>query len=231
MQWRPVIEPSAHDASKYFRRRQKTRWQPYGGIDRKLCVSMPDAAAGSPSALLQEIRRNTEEDESDEEEVDVDIETVEANEIEDETTTPEVSKKEAPFCDGEVPTAFILAIAEMHNGDPALSLKRWMKSEGRLSAVNVVAGRVQDVHNSISAVRRSLMINALAEIGSPVQMICSQEPSQQALGCEVCDAIVLKRWKIEPEPTGTNEAAEKMFIDVLKKKMIVIYFNSRNFYA
>jgi len=24
MQWRPVIEPSAHDASKYFRLRQKT---------------------------------------------------------------------------------------------------------------------------------------------------------------------------------------------------------------
>jgi hypothetical protein len=112
-------------------------------------------------------------------------------------------------------------MAEMHNDDQALSLKPWMKSEGRLSAVNVVAGRAQDVHNSISAVRRSLMINALAEIGSPVQMICSQEPSQQALGCEVCDAIVLKRWKIEPEPTGTNEAAEKMFIDVLKKKMIV----------
>jgi hypothetical protein len=57
----------------------KLGWQPYGDIDRKLCDFMPDAAAGSPSALLQEIRRNTEEDESDEEEVDVDIETVEAN--------------------------------------------------------------------------------------------------------------------------------------------------------
>ena len=199
----------------------KLGWQPYGHIDRKLCIFMPDAVAGSPAALLQGIRRNAEEDESAEEEVNVDIEIVEADEIDDEMQTPELFEKEAPFCDGEVPTAFILAMAEMHNGEQAPQLKRWMESEGRLSAINVVAGRVQDVHNSISAVRRSLMMHALAEIGSPLQMIYSQEPTQQALGCEVCEASVIKRWKIVAEPTGKNEVAEKMFNDVLKKKMIV----------
>jgi hypothetical protein len=141
--------------------------------------------------------------------VNVDIETVEADEINDEMHAPEVSEKEAPFCDREVPTAFIMAMAEMHNGEDALELKRWMESEGRLSAVNVVAGRVQDVHNCISAVRLSLMIIAIAEIGSPLRMILSQEPTQQVLGCEVFEATVLKRWKIVAEPTGTNEATKK----------------------
>ena len=203
----------------------KLGWQPYGDIDRKLCVFMPDAVAGSPAALLQGIRHNTEEDEgAEEDEVDVDIETVEDAETENAETedgTPEVSEKEPPFCDGEVPTAFIQAMAEWHNDEQALPIKRWTESEGRLSAVNVVAGRVNDVHNAISATRRNLMINALAEIGSPVQMTHSQEPTQQVLGCEVCDVNVLKRWKIVAEPMGKNKAAEKMFSKVLMKKMIV----------
>ena len=75
----------------------KLGWQPYGDIDRKLCVFMPDAVAGSPAALLQGIRHNTEEDEdAEEDEVDVDIETVEDAETEDggtEDGTPEVSVK------------------------------------------------------------------------------------------------------------------------------------------
>jgi hypothetical protein len=66
------------------------------------------------------------------------------------------------------------------------------------------------------------MINALAEIGSPVQMTHSQEPTQQVLGCEVCDVTVLKRWKIVAEPMGKNKAAEKMFSKVLMKKMIML---------
>ena len=117
-----------------------------------------------------------------------------------------VSEKEAPICDGEVPNALILAMAEMHSSEEGtITLKRWMKAEGELLALNVVAGRVQYVHNAINAVRRSLMMNVLAEMGSPVQLMHSQQPTQQVLGCEVCKATVLKRWKIMPESAGMND--------------------------
>jgi hypothetical protein len=200
----------------------KFGWQPFGDIDRKPCTLKPDAVAGSPAAILQEIRFNSEEGKSVETEVNVDTANNEDNQVEVETHDAGVPEKEAPICDGEVPTALILAMAELHSSEEeTITLKRWMKAEGELSAVNVVAGRVQDVHNAINAVRRSLMMNALAEMGSPVQMMQSQQPTQQVLGCEVCKATVLKRWKIMPESAGMNEAAQKMFDDVLKKRMIV----------
>jgi hypothetical protein len=41
-QWRPVIEPSAHDASKYFRRRQKTTPPQFEELDKILKKKIGD---------------------------------------------------------------------------------------------------------------------------------------------------------------------------------------------
>ena len=55
--------------------------------------------------------------ESVETDVNVDTANNEDTEVEVETHDPGVSEKEAPICDGEVPTALILAMAELHSSE------------------------------------------------------------------------------------------------------------------
>jgi hypothetical protein len=95
-----------------------------------------------------------------------------------------------------------------------------MKTAGELSAVNVVAGRMQDVYKSIHAVRMTMMMKALAEVGSPVRVTLSQQPSLQKVECEGCEAVVLKRWRIALEMTGNSEVVEEMLAKALAIKMV-----------
>ena len=126
-----------------------------------------------------------------------------------------------PVCDGEVPTALIMAMAELHQGEiNPTRTEGWIQSEGSISAVNVVAGRVQDVNNSINAVRMSMVMRKLAEVGSPVHMRSSQQICHQRVECEVCEAVVMKRWKISPQLLGRNEAVDKMVMTALTIKMV-----------
>jgi hypothetical protein len=127
-----------------------------------------------------------------------------------------------PFCDGEVPTALSLAMAELHQGEASklIPMKRWMKTAGELSAVNVVAGRMQDVYKSIHAVRMTMMMKTLADVGSPVRVTLSQQPFLKKVECEGCEAVVLKRWRIALEMTGNSEVVEEMLAKALAIKMV-----------
>ncbi len=88
------------------------------------------------------------------------------------------------------------------------------------SAVNVVAGRVQDVYNSISAVRTSMMMRALADVGSPIHMKQSQQTTHRSVKCELCEAMVMKRWKIAPQTAGMSESVEQKVKIALLSKMV-----------
>jgi hypothetical protein len=201
-------------------------WQPFGAIERKSFMTRRDPVAGSSAAVLQAIRSRSEEKEDGEsrpQDLATDENGIgECGDGDDGARPPGISCGVTPVCDGEVPTALITAMAELHQGhiSKPTPMERWMQSAGGLSAVNVVSGRMQDVYNSINAVRMSMVMRALAEIGSPVHMRNLQQTGLPRVECEVCEAVVIKRWKIDPQMTGINETTEKMLKSALTIKMV-----------
>jgi hypothetical protein len=153
-------------------------WQPFGKIERKSSAAVP----GTPAADLQAIRLKSEENDdmgpTTDDKGEDENEKGEDDDMDDGAQASKLYNGVTPFCDGEVPTALSLAMAELHQGEASklIPMKRWMKTAGELSAVNVVAGRMQDVYKSIHAVRMTMMMKTLADVGSPVRVTLSQQP-------------------------------------------------------
>ena len=65
-----------------------------------------------------------------------------------------------------------------------------------------------------------MVMRALAEVGSPVHMKHSQQTNHRRVNCELCEAVVMKRWKIAPQITGMSEAVVRKVKIALLSKMV-----------
>ncbi len=79
-------------------------------------TTRPDAVAGTPAAALQTIRNRSEEEEGMEDMWSMENENEDETDLDDGMQIEGLFSGVTPFCDGEVPAALTMAMAEAHQG-------------------------------------------------------------------------------------------------------------------